>query len=211
MSNQNGLETTVKGLLNKVKILQSISHNISNVNTAGFKREIPETINFQSILNDVALRDDSQGPLKRTGNELDLAINGNAFFLAESKYGPIPTKNGSFKLNEKGLLSTQDGKEVVIIEKTDKPISLAQSKKIKISNTGEIFADGERYGRLAMKIMDSKPVKVVQGHLEGSNVDLANEMVSFSFAFRSFEASEKVLGMEMAADKELIEKYGRNV
>ena len=211
MTQPNTYSQTVNGILNKVKMVKAIADNIANASTSGYKREIPETINFQSVLDEVTLRDQSQGSLKRTGNPLDIGIEGNAFILIESGNGPIPTRNGKLSFNDKGSLVTTDGHEVIIVEKTDKPISLTKQYDIKINENGEIFADGERYGRIAMKIMDNKPVKLHQGFLEGSNVNLMSEMVALSFAFRSFEASEKALGMETSVDKELIEKYGRNV
>ena len=211
MTRPNTYSQTVNGMLNKLKMLNVVTDNIANIGTSGYKREIPETVNFKSVMNEVALRDGSQGPLKRTGNQLDIAIEGNAFILVESKDGPIPTRNGKLGFNDKGSLVIPDGHEVIIVEKTDKPISLTKQYDIRINENGEIFAGGERYGRIAMKIMDNKPVKLHQGFIEGSNVNLMSEMVALLLTFRSFEASEKALGMEASADKELVEKYGRNV
>ena len=212
MTNQaNSYSQTVNGMLNKLKMLKAVTGNIANATTAGYKREIPESVDFKSVLNDVTLRDQSQGPLRKTGNQLDIAIEGNAYILVESEGGPIPTRNGKLNFNDKGLLVTQDGHEVIIVEKTDKPISLSKQYDIRINENGEIFAGDERYGRIAMKIMDNKPVRLHQGFIEGSNVNLMSEMVALSLTFRSFEASEKALGMEASVDKDLIEKYGRNV
>jgi len=201
----------VSGMLHKLKMIQSIASNIANVNSAGYQREIPESISFQSVLSDVALRDASQGQLKKTGNTFDLAIEGNAYFLVDSEAGPVPTRSGKFHLNEKGLLVTQDGKEVIVVDKTDKPVNLADSFDLKVNENGEIFVGAERYGRIAMQILDNKPVKVFQGFIEGSNVNLINEMTSLSMAFRSFETLEKALGLEASVDRDLIDKYGRNV
>ena len=211
MTQSNTYSQTVNGMLNKLKILKAVVSNIANVSTSGYKREIPETVNFKSVMDEVTLRDQSQGSLKRTGNQLDVAIEGNAFILIESGNGPILTRNGKLSFNDKGSLVTADGHEVIIVEKTDKPISLTKQYDIKINENGEIFAGGERYGRIAMKIMDNKPVKLHQGFIEGSNVSLMSEMVALSLTFRSLEASEKALGMEASVDKELVEKYGRNV
>ncbi len=211
MTQSNTYSQTVNGMLNKLKMLKAVADNIANASTSGYKREIPETVNFKSVMDEVTLRDSSQGSLKRTGNKLDVAIEGNAFILIESENGPIPTRNGKLSFNDKGSLVTSDGHEVIIVEKTDKPISLTKQYDIRINENGEIFAGGERYGRIAMKIMDNKPVKLHQGFIEGSNVNLMSEMVALSFTFRSFEASEKALGMEASVDKELVEKYGRNV
>src|SRR3989338_9799733 len=154
MTRPNTYSQTVNGMLNKLKMLNVVTDNIANIGTSGYKREIPETVNFKSVMNEVALRDGSQGPLKRTGNQLDIAIEGNAFILVESKDGPIPTRNGKLGFNDKGSLVIPDGHEVIIVEKTDKPISLTKQYDIRINENGEIFAGGERYGRIAMKIMD---------------------------------------------------------
>ena len=211
MTQSNTYSQTVNGMLNKLKMIKAVANNIANAGTSGYKREIPESVNFKSVLNEVTLKDSSQGPLKRTGNQLDIAIEGNAYILVESKDGPVPTRNGKLSFNDKGSLVTQDGQEVIIVEKTDKPISLSKQYDIKINENGEIFAGTEKYGRIAMKIMDNKPVRLHQGFVEGSNVNMMSEMVALSLTFRAFEASEKALGMETSVDKELIEKYGRNV
>ena len=211
MTQSNSYSQTVNGMLSKMNVIKAVTNNIANAGTSGYKREIPEAVNFKSVMNGIALRDQSQGPIKRTGNQLDIAIEGNAYILVESGNGPIPTRNGRLSFNDKGLLVTKDGQEVIIVEKTDKPISLTKQYDLHINENGEIFAGGERYGRIAMKIMDNKPVRLHQGFVEGSNVDMMSEMVALSLTFRSFEASEKALGMETSVDKDLIEKYGRNV
>lgn len=207
----NTFDTTLGGMLHKLKMIQLITNNVGNATTVAYKRQIPESLNFKSVLNEVAMRDDSQGQLKKSTSKFDLAIEGNAYFLVESKDGLRQVRNGNFKLNEKGNLVTQEGNEVVIIEKTDKPVSLATTDDIRINQNGEIFVGTEKYGRIAMKIMDAKPVKVQQGFLETANVDIASEMMTLMMVFRAFEASEKALGMEASIDKELIDKYGRSV
>ena len=212
MSNlPNTFGHTISGMLHKLKIIQAITANISNANSIGYQRQIPESISFQSVLNEATMRDQSQGELKKTNDKFDLAIEGNAYFLVESKNGQMPTRNGKFQLNEKGKLVTSEGNEVIVVEESDEPISLAKSNDIHINENGEIFVGTKRYGRIAMQVLDNKPVKVHQGFIEGSNVNLMTEMIALQMAFRSFESSEKTLGMEASADKELIEKYGRNV
>ena len=205
---------TIQGMLYKLKMIQAVASNIANAATLGYKREIPESIDFKSVLSSITdkpLRDNTSGQFQKTGNKLDLAIEGNAYFLIEDKDDVVTTRNGRFHINEKGQLVTQDDKEVVVIEKTDKPINLSTTYDIKIERTGEIFVGTEKYGRIAMRIDDNKPVKVHQGYVEGSNVNLVDEMILLTTAFRSFEVSEKALGMEASADRELIERYGRNV
>ncbi len=202
---------TVAGMMQKLKMIQAIASNIENANSLGYQRQIPESISFKSVLDETAQRDSTQGQLQKTNEKFDLAIEGDAYFLVEGKNGIEQTKNGQFHLNEKGELTTQDGREVIVVEKTDKPLSLAKDFDIHINQKGEISVGTERYGRIAMQILDSKPVKVHQGFVEGSNVNLMTEMLPLSMASRNFEASEKILGMESSVDRDLIEKYGRNV
>ena len=202
---------TVAGMLNKLKMIQVISNNINHATSVGYQRQIPESISFDSILNETAVKDTTSGQLAKTNNKFDLAIEGNAYFLIESKDGPLPIRDGRFRLNEKGELCTHDGTEVIVIEKTDKPLSLAKEENIQINQNGEIFLGKDKYGRIAMQVLDNKPVRVHQSYLEGSNVNLINEMLSLSMALRSFEASEKMLGLEASVDRDLIDKYGRNV
>ena len=207
----NAYTHTVAGMLQKLKMIQAITNNISHANTVGYKREIPESINFESILSEVGLKDPSQGDMKKTNNRFDFAIEGNASFLIETKDGPVPTRNERFHLNEKGLLVNEEGKELVVIEKSAEPMSLAKAATFKVNENGEIHIGGQKYGRIALQISDNKPIVVHQGFVEGSNVNLMDEAVSLQMILRSFEASEKLLGMEASVDKELIEKYGRNV
>ncbi|MBI1859007.1 MAG: flagellar hook basal-body protein [Candidatus Melainabacteria bacterium] len=208
---ENGYGKTVNGLLSKFKIFQALSENIANVNTVGYKRKIPESLTFQSTLKNLILRDDTQGALKKTGKVFDLALEGNAFFKVDTGSGLATTRNGRFNLNAEGELVSIDGHKLIIVEKTDKSINLALENDIEINEEGVIFAGNERFGRIALEIQDNNPVKVRQGYVEGSNVNLINEMAALTMAFRSIEASEKLLGMEASVDRDLIEKYGRNV
>ena len=49
------------------------------------------------------------GPLQQTGNPLDVAISGDAFFVVQGPNGPLYTRNGSFELGPGGELRTRGG------------------------------------------------------------------------------------------------------
>ncbi|MGI6575458.1 MAG: flagellar basal-body rod protein FlgG [bacterium] len=127
-----------------------VSHNLSNVNTTGFKKS---RVEFQDLLYETirpagtrqgipvglevghgvraaaTLRQFSTGSLQETGNPLDLAIEGPGFFALELPDGTIAyTRDGSFKLDADGCLVSSSGywlqPEVVIPpEATDIAIS----------------------------------------------------------------------------------------
>lgn len=203
-------DTILKSLNNKFDMYKAISENIANANTTGYKRQIPEYLTFKAVLDD-STKDHSQGKIQKTNKSFDLAIDGNAAFMVETAKGLDYTRNGRLGLDSNGDIVSQEGHKVVIAEKTDKDINLAKETDIKVNEDGEIIINGEFYGRIAMKRFDDNPIKIHQGHIEGSNVNLMTEMVSLQQMYRSIESTEKILGMEISIDKELIEKYGRNV
>ena len=136
----------------------------------------------------------------------------NASFLVEDTNGLSKTRSGRFHINDKGNIATQDGHEVVIVEKTDKLVNLsAEFENIRINNNGEIFVSGARYGRFALEMADNKPVTIHQGMVEGSNVNLVQEMASLGMAYRALEAAEKSISLIASVDRDLIDKYGKNV
>jgi flagellar basal-body rod protein FlgF len=90
----------------------TITHNMANVNTTGFKRR---TNAFAAALEAQQARlgnqsspdlemhaglDFSQGHLMQTGRPLDLALSGKGFFMLETPTEPLYTRNGVFHLNE---------------------------------------------------------------------------------------------------------------
>lgn len=101
--------------------LQSISHNLANVSTGGFKREILIGSNFAQVMDGVSnaslnriaiprrVLDMTQGALRVTSNPLDLAIEGEGFFELETPNGPRYTRSGSFRLDATGQLVNEAG------------------------------------------------------------------------------------------------------
>jgi len=92
----------------------------------------------------------TQGPLKETGNDFDLAIEGNGFFTVETDYGERYTRNGTFLINREGFLVTKSG-DLVMGEKG--PIKLKKNNFV-VDQDGKIFQNstfaGED-GRLVSK------------------------------------------------------------
>ena len=101
-----------------------ISNNLANAQSVGFKSSRAEFADlFSGAQNSpgsgvrvaAITQDFNQGTINGTGRELDMAIDGEGFFvLADNtgKYDNIYTRNGSFKLDKDGFLTTQEGNEV---------------------------------------------------------------------------------------------------
>ena len=112
----NGLESVSRSLTQNDKKIGSLANNLANLNSTGYKREIPFE---QLIMKDGAemktrrMIDFAQGELEQTSNPLDLAIQGDAFFVMETAQGEILfTKNGKFKLTDDGYLTDHVGNQL---------------------------------------------------------------------------------------------------
>lgn len=121
------------GLAN-LKKLEIVNNNLANVNTPGFKRQflvnrkgefddtLAQALNAADpyakadaertpgVVSVESVTDFTLGPIKPTGNPLDVALrNPNDFFVVDGPSGPEYTRAGNFTLNVDGELVTTDG------------------------------------------------------------------------------------------------------
>lgn len=101
-----------------------ISNNLANAQSVGFKGSRAEFADMFSGAQNSAgsgarvaaiTQDFGQGTINGTGRELDMAIDGEGFFVLEDRtgrYDNVYTRNGSFKLDKEGYLTTQEGNRV---------------------------------------------------------------------------------------------------
>ncbi len=116
------LYTALSGLSADTTALDVVGDNLANMNTQGFKTN---DISFEDAMNEasgslqigagvgstVTDRDFSQGNIENTGQPLDLAIQGNGFFVVQdpSSGATMYTRDGTFSLNAQGQLVTSSG------------------------------------------------------------------------------------------------------
>jgi flagellar basal-body rod protein FlgF len=201
--------------------LEAVANNIANLNTTGFKAD--GTV-FEEYLMPVAREnkfaaadsrlsfvrdratwhDLSPGPLQHTGNPLDLAIDGKAFFAVQTANGERYTRNGSFQVNATGQLVTTDGDPVlgesgpIQFQPSDNKINIAEDGTIRVregekatvdsargklrlvsfANAGALHKDGSSRFRAPPNIQPQADTRarVMQGALEKSNVRAVVEM-----------------------------------
>ncbi len=121
------------GLTSNNKYLNIISDNIANVNTVGFKSEVPifedilqsavtsfttggTPINFEIGGGEVlssTIKNFSQGIFMQTGNPTDLAIDGKGLFILTDGQTTFYSRNGEFRLDPEGNLINQQGLRVL--------------------------------------------------------------------------------------------------
>ena len=124
-----GFHHGLSGLNAASKSLDVSGHNIANSNTIGFKRSRAE---FNEMVASamgtgqcpgsagagigvsvaVVTQQFSQGVITPTANGLDMAINGDGFFVVNTPSGTAYTRNGAFQLDKNGFLVTANGDKV---------------------------------------------------------------------------------------------------
>lgn len=203
---------------------QALAHNIANADTPGFRAMRPVfgqvMVNLRgagglpgdksmSFPQDRATwRDMAPGPLQTTGNKLDVAIDGEGFFVVETPKGERFTRAGRFSIGANGRLVDQEGNAV--LNSRDRPIAFsAQDTQIEITKAGVIQSENGEIGRLKLvrfenpqnlmaegnRLFDAQneapiPVEkpqVVQGALEGSNISPIMEMTRLTAEMREFQ------------------------
>ena len=153
-------------------------------------------------------RDMSQGSLQTTGNKLDVALDGDGFFVVETPKGERYTRAGRFSIGANGRLVDQEGNAVLDSQK--RPISFsAQDTQIEITKSGTIQSENGEIAQLQVvrfekpqnlmaegnrlfEANNEAPVpveraKVVQGALEGSNISPILEMTRLTAEMREFQ------------------------
>ncbi|NPV26504.1 MAG: flagellar basal-body rod protein FlgG [Firmicutes bacterium] len=155
----HALYTASSGMQAQQMNIDTIAHNLANVNTTGFKKARLDfqdliyinikqpTVTAQYQTTPVGLSVGlgvrsaatqtlfSEGNLVPTGNPFDLAITGNAFFKVEvpGRDEPLYTKDGSFKIDSEGNLVTTDGYKLVGVEALE-----PEATDISISTDGSV-------------------------------------------------------------------------
>jgi flagellar basal-body rod protein FlgF len=216
LSRQNGL----------LREMSVIANNIANATTAGFRQEglafsefVQPTEAGASVsmaLGNVQHSSFKQGALVQTGGRLDLAIEGDGFFLVQTDSGNRLTRAGSFSANAEGTLVTNDGWPV--LDANEGPIFIPpDATDISFSSDGAISAGGKLLGAIGIFDVENrtdlrrdagvlfrsdapaeaKPEgKVLQGFLEESNVDPISQLARMVQVQRAYEMGQSFLDAE---------------
>jgi flagellar basal-body rod protein FlgF len=155
----------------------------------------------------------SQGPMIKTGNPLDVAVQGDGFFEVMTPFGERLTRDGGFSISNDGILITKNG---AVVQGENGAISGLNGKELSILPTGEVYVGKkfvdklkviafkdqtllERLGE-SMWLHNGSPEnlkapvgEVTEGYLEGSNVNPMRNLTNMIIAHRSYEALQKTV------------------
>jgi flagellar basal-body rod protein FlgF len=208
-----------------------VANNVANVTTTGYKSD---TAIFEEYLSSPARDDDfpgadrrlsfvvdratvhdfGQGPVERTGNPLDLALSGNAFFVVQVNGQDRYTRNGAFQINNQGQLVTNDGHQVIgangpiVFQPGDQDISIARDGTITVREGSNTNVDSVR-GKLQLVSFERPQTLSKQGAnlFVAPNGALANPATNFGVRQGSIEKSNVNGVSEMAKMIEVMRAY----
>lgn len=210
--------------------LDVVANNIANAGTPGYKSETPSFLSHLDYLSRPeydasrkALKDVSKyfsttsrftaGPVRYTGRETDLAIEGEGFFVLETPRGEAYTRAGNFHVDAEGNLVNSAGYPIL---GEGGPITVDPSEVFIVTEEGAVFSGSDQVD--VLRVVDfnnagglkklagnvfinpgsaaQKPeprFSIVQNALEGSNVNVMRQMTAMVSAGRRFEAYTRVI------------------
>jgi flagellar basal-body rod protein FlgF len=207
-----------------------VANNLANASTIGFKAQmhrfeavpvLSEALPSRAFVVDASIQDIfDEGPILRTDNPLDVALDGPGWFAVQTEDGEAYTRAGALEVNVNGVLQTKSG---YILEGDGGPIAIPPDNHIAIGRDGTVSvipafgnpnvvnvvgrlklvnppeADLVRGddGMFRLKEGGIAPMdetlRVSSGNLEGSNVDPAETMVQLISLSRQFELQIKMI------------------
>jgi len=162
-------------------------------------------------------RETQEGALQVTNNPLDVALNGPGYFTVQTAQGPRLTRAGRFSLLGNGTVADAEGN--ALLDPNGRPVQIsAADTDITITGDGAVSSENGPIARIGVVNVASDadlkaegghlfsttaattPVanpKVVQGAVEGSNVQpvleltrMMNELREFQFASQFIQADD---------------------
>lgn len=239
----NSIYVTLSRQLTLFRDMDATSNNIANVNTVGYNAE---KLAFDDYLveadidgklgqkvayarDPLSYRDTNNGPLKTTGNPLDLAVSGPGYFIVDTPLGQRYTKAGNFMIDGQGTLVTPQGYPV--LSAAGEVIAFPNdTTDVQINDQGLITANGEEVGQVgvaefsneqAMKRLgnnlyssnetplEQQTTRVVQGALEQSNVQGVSELVRVVQLQRSVASTAKFVEVMYDLQRKVTNTYAK--
>lgn len=231
--------------------LDVVANNIANLNTTGFKADgsvfeefiAPTAWAAGAVGNDSRVSfvrdratwiDLSQGPIERTNNPLDIAVDGKGYLAVQTPRGERYTRNGALQINAAGELVTAEGYQVlgdsgpIVFQPKDRNIAFSPDGTISVSEGDTIKTESQR-GKLrvvafdrpgqlqkdgsstfaAPQTINQQPdttSRIVQGAVEKSNVRSVIEMTRMIEVTRSYTQVATMLSQQSDLRRSAIEK-----
>jgi flagellar basal-body rod protein FlgF len=239
--------TLLVGLSRQIALrreLDVIANNVANIGTTGFKAEtvlfeeylsrgartdqfpVPQDRRVSFVLDRETRTDLSQGAFQQTGSSLDVAIDGEGFFVVETPQGERYTRAGGFAINSTGELVTPAGYRVlgnagpITVDPNDTEISIAQDgtisnregergrlRIVRFEDASQLNKQGDNlYSSDAAPLPAEPRTRLVQGSIEKSNVHPMLEMGRMIEVTRAYTSLAQLMNRTEELRRSAIER-----
>lgn len=244
---QNAILVGLSRQVSLAREMDVVSNNIANMNTTGYKAD---SSLFEEYLDSAARADKtgsrisfvrdrgvwhdmSQGPIERTGNPLDVAVDGGGFLVVQTPRGDRYTRNGSMQINPSGQLVTSEGYPVlgdggpITLQPSDREVAISRDgtlsvregtakvdsvrgkiKLVTFDNPQRLQKDGNGTFSAAGGAQPQPAAKggLIQGSVEKSNVRGVVEMSRMIEITRSYTNIASILQQQADMSQSAIDK-----
>lgn len=228
-----------------------VANNLANLNTNGFKGEKSMFEEYLSpgarednfvagrdrrvsfVQDRATLHDFTSGATENTGNPLNVAISGNAFFAVQTPGGERYTRDGGFQINNQGQLVNASGAPVlgtngpIVFQQTDHDVHISEDGTVTVlegtnrvdSQRGKLrlvsFPQAQQLIKQGSNLFAAAPgatpqqsttSKVNQGFIERSNVNATSEMTRMVEVSRAYQSISSMLNAQADLQKSAIDK-----
>ncbi|MCP4679334.1 MAG: flagellar hook basal-body protein [Deltaproteobacteria bacterium] len=236
----SGIYSALSGAMADVRRMEVVSHNLANTGTSAFNqlRTAFEAIQGEAKTKEITfaaptqtIRDVRSGPLRATGNPLDLALSEGVYMTVASGEKTAYMRGATLVLKPDGTLSTEEG-FTVLGENNAIRLPL-DARSIMVGPDGTVMADGQESGKIrlvefndqqalvhgsdrsfvdpggagAMPSTAAQPIAT--GYLEQSNIDMVRGMTEMIAAHRNYDATIKALETFSSIEKRAARGMGR--
>lgn len=225
---QSGLYVALSSQIALERRLTTIADNMANVNTVGFRssevkfdemlaktrNDLNTKIAFVSQGNDYL--SERAGAMTQTGNSLDFAIKGDAWFQLDTPDGQVLTRDGRFTVRQDGVLVSTQGYPVldaggapIQLNPNGGPISVGTDGSIRqadvqVAGFGLFRADFSqgflRHNNSGVvtvadpaAVVNDPTVGISQGYVEQSNVNAISQMTQLIQVHRAFDSISSMM------------------
>lgn len=214
-----------------------VANNIANVNTPGYRAqnmvfteylENPKssTKKMSMVLDYGQFQSTAPGSIRQTGNQLDIAIEGQGFLGVQSTEGLAYSRAGRLSLNingelvnAAGLPVVNDGGSPITIPADAREITIAQDgsvstdkgvisklKLVEFANEQDLEPFGNNLYRSTAAPRPAENSRIIQGAYEDSNVQAVLEMTRMIDVSRQFQSVQRMLQGEHDRQRTMIQK-----
>ena len=204
----NTIEIAAMGLRDDVDRMRTLSHNVANLTTPGYKRQVVVGASFASAVQaareaapvggPTVHTDLAKGRLRVTGGALDLALGEREFLVVQKGDGALAlSRGGALQLDAQGRLATGEG--YLVQEAKGALTAPSTGSAVRLDAAGHLLADGRELGSLRIVAMlpDAGVTSIGDGLFDAPDLASLPAVQAPALHVGEVEASNVVASQEM--------------